>query len=102
MRLFLTVALASAVVLSGCAAMAPVVAPITIDEKGPVAVGDTNAGVSKVGRAKAQGLLIVAWGDASISTAAASAGITKIHHVDNEVLNILGIYAKNETIVYGE
>jgi hypothetical protein len=29
-------------------------------------------------------------------------GITRIHHVDHETLNILGIYAKYTTIVHGE
>jgi hypothetical protein len=29
-------------------------------------------------------------------------GITRIHHVDHETSNILGVYAKYTTIVYGE
>jgi hypothetical protein len=41
-------------------------------------------------------------GDASISAAAQNGGITRIHHVDHETMNILGIYAKYTTIVYGE
>jgi len=32
----------------------------------------------------------------------AAGGITKVHHVDCKVQNILGIYAKYTTIVYGE
>jgi TRL-like protein family len=56
----------------------------------------------KVGKAEAWGIVLVAMGDASISAAAQNGGITRIHHVDHETMNILGIYAKYTTIVYGE
>ncbi len=85
----------------GCA-NGPVVYPITVDTKGPVAVGDSILPATKVGRAKAQGIVLVGIGDASITAAAKDAGITKIHHVDTDVLNVLGIYSRYETIVYGE
>ncbi len=71
------------------------------DLKGPVAVGDA-AGSSKTGTAKATAIIGIATGDASIATAMANGGITKIHHVDTHVTNILGIYATYETVVYGE
>ena len=74
---------------------------ITINRKGPVSAGPAATG-PKVGRAEAWGILVFATGDASISAAAANGGITRIHHVDHETLNILGIYAKYTTIVYGE
>ena len=38
-------------------------------------------------------------GDASISAAMKNGGITRVHHVDNETTNLLGIYAKYVTIV---
>lgn len=58
---------------------------------------------SKVGRATAKNILgIAVTGDASINTAAKSAGITKISHVDRHVKNILGIMGSTEIIVYGE
>jgi hypothetical protein len=103
MRLILCVALLVVAIagISGCA-NAPVIAPLTIDQKGPVAGFDSTAGSSKVGRAQAEGILIVGYGDASISAAAAEGEITKIHHVDCEVLGIFGIYTRYETIVYGE
>ena len=41
-------------------------------------------------------------GDGGINAAARSAGITKISHVDQKNLNVLGIFAKVETVVYGE
>lgn len=98
-----TLAVTCAMLLTGCAAVAhgPVTAPITINERGPVAAGSA-AGGSKVGRASAWGILVYATGDASISAAMSNGGITRVHHVDHETLNILGIYAKYTTVVYGE
>ncbi|MGD1001436.1 MAG: TRL-like family protein [Candidatus Brocadiia bacterium] len=104
MRLSLCAAvLVGLVVLTGCSAMAlgPVVAMVTVDEKGPVSVGDMKAGM-KVGVAQAEGILVVAYGDASIVAAMKNANITRVHHVDNETFNVLGIYARYKTIVYGE
>ncbi len=105
MRLLLIVACVAFVcTLSGCGvfAQAPVGAWITVDQKGPVAAGDIGVTAEKVGRSKAEGVLIVSWGDASIDTAAKSVGIKQISHVDSQVLNILGIYARYETVVYGK
>ena len=63
----------------------------------------SNVGSSKVGVAECESILgLVATGDASIQTAARNGGITKIHHVDWEAKNILGIIGKYKTIVYGE
>jgi hypothetical protein len=63
----------------------------------------SNAGASKVGTSEAMSILgIVATGDASIDAAAKAAGITKIHHVDEEATAILGIIAKYKIYVYGE
>lgn len=68
----------------------------------PMAV-TSNSGYSKVGTAECISILgIVATGDASVQTAAKSAGITKIHHVDEESTCILGIFAKYKIYVYGE
>ena len=105
MRLFLCVALLTAAIagISGCTLPSgPVMAGLTIDQKGPVAGFDTDVTSSKTGRAKAEGIIVVGYGDASIAAAAKAGGITKIHHVDCEVLNVFGIYSRYETIVYGE
>jgi TRL (tRNA-associated locus)-like protein len=97
-----TLAITCAALLTGCAmGHAPVTAPITLNERGPVSAGSA-AGQSKVGRATAVGIVLFAQGDASISAAMANGGITRIHHVDHETFNILGLYAKYTTIVYGE
>ena len=98
----LTLAIVSACFLTGCTmGHAPVVSLITLEEKGPVAVGPA-AGSSKVGRSEAWGILVFATGDASISAAMRNGGITRIHHVDHETSSFLGVYAKYTTIVYGE
>jgi hypothetical protein len=92
-----------ATVLTGCSAVghAPVTALVTLNEKGPVSAGPA-ATSPKVGRASAWGILVFATGDASISAAMSNGGIARVHHVDHETLNILGIYAKYTTVVYGE
>jgi hypothetical protein len=59
-------------------------------------------GSSRIGRATAIGIVAASWGDASISAAMRNGGITRIHHVDHETTNLLGVYARYTTIVYGE
>jgi TRL (tRNA-associated locus)-like protein len=98
----LIVALCCAVLLGGCAiAHGPVTAAVTLDMKGPVSAGPAMTS-PKVGRSEAWGILVYATGDASISAAVANGGITRIHHVDQETTNILGIYARYVTVVHGE
>ena len=98
----LVLGLCCAVLVAGCAVgHGPVIAPVTFNMKGPVSAGPAMTG-SKVGRAEAWGIVVFATGDASISAAAKNGGINRIHHVDHEIMNILGIYAKYTTIVYGE
>jgi hypothetical protein len=93
------------VLLTGCAVITPVAGgaggALYSNVSGPVAVGQGGSG-SKVGMAKATGIICFATGDASIEAAKRSAGITKVHHVDYKVVSILGIYAEYTTIVYGE
>ncbi len=102
-KLIVVLLLAVAVGMSGCTYPRGVVmAPIMLDQIGPEAAFDNNVGSSKVGRAQAQGIILVGSGDASIAAAARNGGITKIHHVDSETFNVLGIYSRYETIVYGQ
>jgi hypothetical protein len=68
---------------------------------GPVAATG-NSGGSKMGQATSTGILGFAGGDASINTAAANGGITKISHVDYHTTGLLGIYAKTVVTVYGD
>ena len=104
MRMVLCVfGLVAVLALSGCVgAMVPLYAPIATDVRGSVGVGDSSAGATKVGTASAEAIILLAFGDASIDAAARSRNITRIHHVDCEITNILGLYAKYTTIVYGE
>ena len=93
----------AALLMTSCAQVkSPLTGFIYTDLKAPRAVTD-NTGSSKVGTSEAQSILgILATGDASIESAAKSAGITKIHHVDEHVSGILGIIAKYKVVVYGE
>jgi len=58
---------------------------------------------TKEGKAESQNILgIINTGDHSVTAAMKAGGLTKVHHVDVQILNYLGIYAKHITIVYGE
>ena len=105
MRVLLCAAIVlSLCVVTGCVySYAPVNAGIVATEKGPYPVAPDNAvAATKEGRARAEGIILVGFGDASIKTAMQQGNITKVHHVDTEVLNVLGVYSRYETIVYGE
>jgi len=93
-----------ALFLSGCAAYtdSPALGALYTDVKAPL-IATSNGGSTKVGTAQATSILgLVATGDASIEAAAKSAGIKKIHHVDYQSTNILGIFATYKVYVYGE
>ena len=45
---------------------------------------------------------LVAWGDAGVKAAMDNGGITRVHHVDTDTYNILGVYTKIPVRVYGE
>ena len=96
------VAVLCASLLGGCVfATGPVMAPLAVNMNGPVAAGAAPTS-PKVGRADAWGIVFFATGDASISRAMKNGGITRVHHVDQETLNVLGWFSKYTTIVYGE
>lgn len=101
-KLLLSVAVVAAVALSSCVGVStPLAGFVYTDVESGLAVTSNSLG-SKVGRAKGTGIICVAVGDASIQTAAKSAGIKKISHVDQHSLSVLGIYSTYEIIVYGE
>lgn len=99
----IAVLFAAAAFMSSCATVSsPVMGLWYTDVKSPAAV-TSNANSSKVGTSEASSILgIIATGDASIETAANSAGISKIHHVDVQSTSVLGIFAKYKVFVYGE
>ncbi len=97
------IVLATGVLSSGCArVMTPAMGVIYSSTDAPIAA-TTATGHSKVGTASCSSVLgIVATGDASITAAMRNGGITKIHHVDYHSTQVLGLYAKMTTTVYGE
>lgn len=96
-----------ALLLTGCAALplSPgLAAPgyFFANTGGPLAVG-SHPGYSKVGRAMSKSILgWVSFGDSSIAAASRNGKITKIHHVDYHVKNIVSAYCEYTTIVYGD
>lgn len=102
MKKFFAMAFAAAALVSCAAVKAPVAGAIYTDVKDGMAV-TANAGSSKVGTATVTGYVgVIAIGDASIQTAAKSAGISRIHHVDYHSTSILGIVNTYTIYVYGE
>ena len=75
---------------------------VTDQVKGPVAGVDNSVNPTKQGVAEAKSIVLFATGDASIASAMKNGNITKVHHVDNEVFSVLGLYCRYTTVVYGE
>lgn len=87
--------------LVGCASICPIGMAYT-EVKLPCEA-TSAAKAFKVGTSECISVLgLVAIGDASIEKAMKNGGITKIHHVDWDAKNILGIYGMYKTTVYGE
>lgn len=62
-----------------------------------------NNGSSKTGTAKCSNILgIVATGDCGVGAAMRDGGITRVHHVDQNMMSILGLYSTWEVRVVGE
>lgn len=113
--LVLTLTAASSL-MSGCAQMGYTEAPVAVpfgglyqQTKAPLSYKTPFKVSDKVGRAytsyigyPANPALSASVGDASIQTAAKSAGITKIHHIDYARTNILNVFTRIEVFVYGE
>lgn len=87
--------------LSGCAMVSsPVMGTIYTDIQGPLTATSVPLGMEK-GEACASGILGIATGDASLTSAAKKGRIAQITHVDHTSFSILGIYSKYCTIAYG-
>jgi hypothetical protein len=97
------VTLTTAGLISSCATVkSPLGGIWYTNVKAPVAVTG-NSVSTKVGTSTAISVLgLIARGDASIEAAAKSAGITKIHHVDEQSTKVLGFFARYKVFVYGE
>jgi len=110
-RLVVTTVLAALCVtmMTGCGAMIAMGGGGTLyqDTKTPMNDvsywGPSTGSMTKKGEASYSSILgILATGDASLKEAMDRGGITKIHHIDQQVTNILGIIATYKVIVYGE
>jgi hypothetical protein len=65
--------------------------------------GPATSSAAKRGEASFTSILgIIATGDASLKAAMENGGITKVHHIDQQITNILGVVATYKIIVYGE
>ncbi|MFH1378072.1 MAG: TRL-like family protein [Planctomycetota bacterium] len=95
---------AAALLTNGCfvASAAPTNGVFYTKVNGPLALGDQSVLPSKVGKASTKGIIGFASGDCSISAAMQDGAITKVHHIDHETTNILGLVSSFTTVVYGE
>lgn len=103
-RYFTVAAVASALMLSGCAKTvgAPGTGSIVVAGQGPGVVGGAAVGV-KNGKTSCSSILgLISTGDCSIASAAKNGGIQKISTVDYDVFTLLGLYSKTTTMVTGE
>ena len=90
---------------SGCVLVGPSNAKsaLTLDVQSPdMSFVDNSVQPLKMGTATSSGILCFVEGDASLKAAMDNGGITKVHHVDYKVKNILGIVGSVTTIVWGE
>lgn len=91
--------------LEGCATNQPMAGSLVSIVSGPV--GATAYPVTATAK-KGEGSTfcifgLFSFGDASIHSACANSGITKVQHVDYQSTNILfGIFSSYKVLVYGE
>ena len=64
--------------------------------------GNLKAGLKHGVSVSKSVLGLYAWGDCSISAAAAAGGLTRVDYLDYKYLNIIGIYQEAEIHAYGE
>lgn len=77
-------------------------AAITIDHVASDPVVDNSVRPVKKGVASSKAIILFNTGDASIGAAMREGGLSKVHHVDYDVTNILFLYNEIKTTVYGE
>lgn len=96
---------AVAVSMTGCGVI-PLkgnsMAAITVDHVASDPVVDNSVRPVKKGVASSKGIILFNTGDASIGAAMREGGLSKVHHVDYDVTNILFLYNEIKTTVYGE
>ena len=108
--LLLGAAFATIALVTGCAMVGGPTATtslgfggIIIDHRSPASFSvDNNVTCAKCGKAKSKSVVVFTTGDSSLKAAMDNGGITKVNHVDYEVMNILNFYSEATTIVWGE
>ncbi|MGQ0552773.1 MAG: TRL-like family protein [Planctomycetota bacterium] len=94
----------AAACLAGCASAwpnQPLPGFLFSDVTGPNTATGESVG-SKSGMAEC--ISVLGWvctGDASMNAAAKAGGVKTISHVDTKTFSVLGIFARDQTIVYG-
>jgi hypothetical protein len=108
MRILLALMLLVALLLSGCAfVQAPVVPPTgwaytNIEAPLDPDFSSTDLG-TKTGMSESCCVLgLFAWGDASAQAAAQDGGVQVIKHADYKFFNVLGVFMRFNTVVYGD
>lgn len=101
-KMILAAAVSSTLLLTGCAT--PYQQGMLFNKlAAPIAVTENSAKCDKIGESRMANYLgYFAFGDASISAAKKSAGITKVANVDYDFTSILGLYSTTVTRVCGE
>jgi len=88
--------------LGGCATAYPIGSLYT-EVKMPWTATSNEGKATKIGTAECMSVLtLVATGDCSIEAAKKEAGITRVHTIDWDVKNYLGIVGYYKATVYGE
>jgi hypothetical protein len=102
-KILLAMLVTASALLAGCStSSSPVMGAINV-AKWDGAISNPGVNNKKTSKACAQSILgLVAFGDASIETAKATGGITKVATVDHETLNILFIFGQYCAVVTGE
>jgi len=96
-----------ALLMAGCA-MAPVVPPTGAafsNVKAPISTeyNEQTPVPSKEGETSSACILgLVAWGDASVSSAAQNGNLSQVNYVDYTYLNVLGVYQRFTVTAHGE
>ncbi len=108
-KLMIGLGAVAALALAGCVApVGPtisngVMGGIVTDHVAPAGYNiDNGVKADRCGRATAQGIVLFTTGDNSINAAMKNGGISKVHHVDVEMLNIFNVYSRVTTVVWGE
>lgn len=101
-KIYLVFATCIVFMMMGCATIIPI-GTLYTEAKMPMMVTSNSGDSLKTGVSQCTSMFgLVALGDCSIETAKKNGGITKVHSVDANVKNILGIYGVYKVIVTGE